>query len=142
MMNIEMNTLIDNAAKHWKYIAPVVHEPQNEDDYHRLSQLLDELLDRVGENESHPLIGLVDVIGHMIAMYDERESLMEHTYGVDALRFLMKQHRLRQVDLSDILSQGVLSEILNGKRKLNLNQINKLAKKFHVSVETFIDKED
>ena len=28
-------------------------------------------LDRVGEDESHELIGLVDVIGCMIASYDE-----------------------------------------------------------------------
>jgi len=32
-----------------------------------------------------------------------------------------------------------LSEILQGKRKLNINQIIKLAKKFHVSPNTFIE---
>lgn len=111
----------------------------NQTDYDRLSQLLDNLLDMVGEDESHSLMGLVDVIGHMISLYDEREALINNATGIDALKFLMSQHSLKQNDLSDIASQGVLSEILSGKRKLTLNQIKKLSHKFNVSVKTFID---
>ena len=36
-------------------------------------------------------------------------------------------------------SQGVLSEILNGKRKLNLKQIKLLAQCFNTDAATFID---
>lgn len=138
-INLQKNSILNTAIKHWKYIAPIVHEPRNQSDYDQLSILLDNLLAIVGENESHELIGLIDVISHMISIYDEQEDFIEHTSGVDALKFLMAQHQLRQVDLSDIASQGVLSEILNGKRKLNLNQIKKLADKFNVSIKTFID---
>lgn len=140
-MNTAMRNVIDTAVKHWKYIAPVIHEPQNEDDYARLAQLLDYLLDQVGADEHHPLIGLVDVISHMIAIYDERGSVVEKKSGIKALKFLMETHHLKQSDLSDIASQGVLSEILNGKRKFNLNQVKKLANKFHVAIGTFIDEE-
>ncbi|MCX7114683.1 MAG: helix-turn-helix domain-containing protein [Gammaproteobacteria bacterium] len=133
------NDMINNVVKHWKYIAPVIHEPLTPSDYDQLSKVLDHLLDVVGENESHELIGLVDVVSHMISLYDAHEETIESTSGVGALKFLMTQHHLRQTDLSDIASQGVLSEILNGKRKLNLNQIKKLANKFNVSVDTFID---
>ena len=110
-------------------------------DYANLSRFLDELLDRVGEDESHELMGLVDVISHMIAMYDEEHcELFKSGTGIDALKFLMEQHGLNQSDLkSDIGSQGVVSEILNGKRKLNVTQIKKLSLRFNVSPVTFMD---
>ena len=112
----------------------------NDSDYERLSKLLDRLLDIVGGDENHELIGLVDVISHMISMYDDQKKYqIKNILGIKALKYLMQLHGLTQTDLSDIASQGVISEILNGKRKLNLNQIKKLAHKFKVSTETFID---
>lgn len=131
---------IADTIKHWKHLAPVIHEPQNVDDYDKLSKLLDHLLDRVGEDENHELIGLVDIISRLIESYDEtHEDDFSHVTGIDALKFLMKQHGLKQTDLKEIGSQGVVSEILNGKRQLNLTQIKNLAKRFHVSTATFID---
>ena len=49
----------------------------------------------------------------------------------------MEEHSLSQSDLPEIGSQGVVSEILNGKRKLNVRQIQGLAKRFQVSPATF-----
>lgn len=52
----------------------------------------------------------------------------------------MEQHGLDQSDLkNEIGSQGVVSEVLNGKRQFNLTHIKKLAKRFHVTPATFID---
>lgn len=131
---------LNNTIKHWRCIANDIHEPLNNDDYKRLSDMLDRLLDIVGENEKHELIGLVDVISHMISMYDDQtKHLMNKVSGISALKFLMEQHHLNQSDLPEIGSQGVVSEILNGKRQLNLKQIKILSHRFHVSVETFID---
>lgn len=131
---------LNNTIKHWKLIANDIHEPLNIDDYKKLSNYLDRLLDIVGEDENHELIGLVDVISHMISMYDEQHNYqIKNESGIKALKFLMEQHGLNQADLPEIGSQGVVSEILNGKRKLNLKQIKNLSKKFHVSPETFID---
>jgi HTH-type transcriptional regulator/antitoxin HigA len=62
---------INEVIDHWKHISPVIREPQNVDEYDQLADFLDKLLDIVGEDESHKLIGLVDVISHMIAKYDE-----------------------------------------------------------------------
>lgn len=131
---------LKNTIKHWKYISQDIRQPSNKDDYKRLSAFLDRLLDIVGANENHELIGLVDVISHMISMYDEQHNYkVKDVSGLKALQFLMEQHKLTQSDLPEIGSQGAVSEILNGKRNLNLKQIKKLAKKFHVSIETFID---
>ncbi len=141
MTALARNDFIQETIQHWKHISLVIHEPQNADDYDKLSDLLDTLLDLVGENESHELIGLVDVISHMIASYDEENyGQFDRATGVDALKFLMEQHHLKQIDLkSEIGSQGVVSEILNGKRQLNVVQIKKLSERFHVSAATFID---
>lgn len=141
MASLAHKNHIENTIQHWKHISSVIHEPQNANDYEDLSHFLDQLLDIVGEDESHELIGLVDVISHMITMYDEKHVVLLKTgTGIDALKFLMKQHDLNQTDLKkEIGSQGVVSEILNSKRTLNITQIKKLSERFKVSPGTFID---
>ena len=122
-------------------IAPIIHEPQNYAEYEKLADMLSQLLDIVGDSESHELMGLFDVISHMISMYDEcHQKHLQQASGIDALKFLMEQHGLDQSDLkNEIGSQGVVSEILNGKRQLNLSHIKKLALRFGVKPATFID---
>ena len=50
----------------------------------------------------------------------------------------MEEHFLSQSDLPEIGSQGVVSEIINGKRELNLRQIKALGKRFNVSPAVFL----
>ena len=52
----------------------------------------------------------------------------------------MEEHGLHQADFPEIASQGVMSEILNGKRQLNVRQIKALSKRFNVDPATFIDE--
>jgi len=40
--------------------------------------------------------------------------------------------------LPEVGSQGVVSEVLSGKRELNVRQIRALAKRFHVSPAVFM----
>lgn len=141
MTALARNHYLEETIQHWKHISPIIHDPQNDDDYEKLASMLDQLLDIVGDNESHELMGLVDVISYMITQYDENhEEHLQKGSGIDALNFLMEQHGLDQGDLkSEIGSQGVVSEILNGKRQLNISHIKKLAERFHVTPATFID---
>jgi HTH-type transcriptional regulator/antitoxin HigA len=54
------------------------------------------------------------------------------------LEFLMDQHKLSQYDLAaELGGQPVVSAILNGKRKLNRRQIERLAKRFHITPGAF-----
>lgn len=141
MTALAHNDFIQDTIQCWKKISPVIHEPQNVDDYEKLSSLLDNLLDIIGEDESHELMGLIDVISHMLSMYDDGHyQSLEQGTGISALKFLMEQHNLKQTDFkNEIGSQGVVSEILNGKRQLNVAQIRKLSERFKVSPATFID---
>jgi HTH-type transcriptional regulator/antitoxin HigA len=140
MTALARNNYLEKTIQYWKHLSPIIHVPQNDDEYEKLAHVLDQLLDIVGDNEAHELMGLVDVISYMIAMYDERNHNEQPIgSGIDALKFLMEQHGLDQSDLkNEIGSQGVVSEILNGKRQLNLSHIKKLANRFHVTPSTFI----
>ncbi|MCB0071665.1 MAG: hypothetical protein KDE20_09420 [Caldilineaceae bacterium] len=60
------------------------------------------------------------------------------TRCADALRYLMDEHDLRQSDLPEVGSQGIVSEILSGKRELNVRQIRELAQRFHVDPAVFL----
>ena len=64
--------------------------------------------------------------------------LYQSVSGLEVLKYLMEQHSLTQSDLPEIGSQGVVSEVLRGKRELNVRQIEKLAARFHVSPAAFL----
>ena len=99
---------------------------------------LNELLDEIGENEKHPLYGLLDRLGALIHVYEEENYPIPDVTGAEVLRFLMDEHGLTQSDLPEVGSQGVVSEILNGKRELNVRQARLLAGKFKVSSAVFV----
>jgi HTH-type transcriptional regulator / antitoxin HigA len=58
--------------------------------------------------------------------------------GVEALRYLMREHGLNQGDLPEVGTQSVISEILSGKRQINLRQVRLLSERFGVPVDVFI----
>ncbi|MCB0091613.1 MAG: helix-turn-helix domain-containing protein [Caldilineaceae bacterium] len=132
-----MTTLTPEIETHWLAVQPFL-DIHSEAGYDQAVERLNELLDKVGANESHPLYELLDTLGILIQAYEDTHFPMPMVTGADALQYLMEEHDLKQADLSEIGSQGVVSEILNGKRKLNVRQIRALAERFHVSPAVFI----
>lgn len=106
-------------------------------DYDRAIELLNQLLDEVGDDESHPLFNFLDVLGTMIERYEEDHVKIPDVSARDMVKFFMEQHDLKQSDLPEIGTQSVVSEILSGKRELNTRQIKALSKRFHVSPAVF-----
>jgi HTH-type transcriptional regulator/antitoxin HigA len=131
-----MNVLSSETLTHWASIAPIL-SIRNEREYDRAVKRLNELVDEVGDNERHPLYGLLDTLGTVIHAYETTHHPMPKASGADVLRHLMDEHGLTQSDLPEIGSQGVVSEVLNGKRELNTRQISVLAKRFGVSPAVF-----
>jgi HTH-type transcriptional regulator/antitoxin HigA len=80
----------------------------------------------------------LDTLGTLIHAYEEKHEPMPATTGAEVLQYLMEEHGLRQSDLPEVGSQGVVSEILNGKRELNVRQIRALAQRFGVGTAVFI----
>lgn len=115
-------------------IAPI----RDEAHCRRMVAMLDALLDETAGDEAHPAMGLVDIVGDLIEDYETEHHPLPDVSGVQALKFLMEQHGLKQTDLREIGSQGVVSEILSGKRDLNVRQIRALSERFGVSPATFV----
>ena len=100
---------------------------------------MNELLDKIGDREMHPLMGLLDIVTVFVHDYEARNIEIPDTKPSAVLRLLMEQRDLRQTDLAKIFgSQSNVSEILNGKREINVRQARALGKRFGVSPGVFI----
>lgn len=133
-----MTVIAPELERQWKAISPYL-TINNEAEYDKAVERLNTLLDDVGDDESHPLYSLLNTLGILIEAYDNEHYPSLECSGVDTLVYLMEEHSLSQSDLSEVGSQGIVSEIINGKRKLNVRQIQALAKRFAVSPATFFD---
>ncbi|RLB84219.1 MAG: transcriptional regulator [Deltaproteobacteria bacterium] len=133
-----MNAQLKEIAKVWPDIQNIFSVPHNEKDYKKLVNLLDSLIDEVGDDESHPLASLMETLGSLIETYEAHELPEIEGNPIDTLKALMEEHGIRQSDLPEIGSQGVVSEIMSGKRQLNIRQIKVLGKRFNVSPVVFV----
>jgi len=133
-----MNIQLEEIAKAWPDMQPVFSVPHDKKHYNKLVSLLDTLIDEVGNNEKHPLASLMETIGSLIETHESRYINEIEGNPTDALKALMEEHGLKQSDLSEIGSQGVVSEILSGRRQLNVRQIKMLSKRFKVSPPVFV----
>ena len=110
-------------------------------EYDRAVATLDAIIDEIGEDETHALADLAEALGVFIEAYDNAHYSTPTPEPREMLRFLMAQNNLNQSDLPELGSQGVVSEILSGKRRLNVKQISRLAKRFNVSPQVFLKTE-
>ena len=134
-----MNRQLNKVIKHWSYISPIFGEPKTKKQYHLLLKQWEELVELIGDDENHKLVGLLDVISYFLEQYNQKHHLTgSPATGVEVLKLLMESKKLRQQDLPELGSQGVVSEILSGKRRLNIRQIKDLAARFKVDPRTFI----
>lgn len=111
---------------------------RDEKHYKALLAFVDECFEQFGGDEHHPMFALVDLVAERIRDYEYRVHPWPDTSTpASMLKFLMDQHGLKQRDLREIGTQGVVSEILSGKRPLNLRQAKALAARFAVSIDVF-----
>jgi len=112
---------------------------ENKRHYRAMVGLMNKLVDEIGNRETHPLMGLLDIVTFFVRDYEERNVEIPNAEPPAVLRFLMEQHNLRQADLAEIFgSQSNVSEVLNGKREINARQARALAERFGVSPVVFI----
>ena len=70
---------LEKVTKAWPPVSRVVRVPHTEQGYHELVELLDQFTDEVGEDESHPLASLMDVLGVLVEKYED-----EHVAELEA----------------------------------------------------------
>jgi len=133
-----MNSQLENISKAWPTVKAIFSVPHSEKEYQALVKTLDNLIDEVGNKQNHKLAPVMETIGNLIENYETQEYNINESSPIEALKYLMQEHGLKQSDLKEIGSQGVVSEILTGKRTLNIEQVKKISNKFHVSPLVFI----
>jgi HTH-type transcriptional regulator / antitoxin HigA len=104
----------------------------SEADYDSTVTLMNALLDVAGDDEDHPLSGLLELAAELVSRYEQEHYAIEAANPQDALRFLMEARGLRQEDLSAIVPQSNLSAILAGKRKISGAMAGKLGAFFRI----------
>ncbi|MDD5296032.1 MAG: transcriptional regulator [Rhodocyclaceae bacterium] len=111
---------------------------RDEAHYAELLAFVDEAFERFGSDDAHPIFGLVSVVADRIREYEDKaHPWPDAATPGSLLAYLMTEHGLRQADLPEVGTQSVISEIIAGKRALNLRQVKSLAKRFHVPMDAF-----
>ena len=62
---------VQTAQNVWPMLTEVVFVPHAQSEYQRLTEVMDNLIDVVGEDENHPLASLMEVIGVLIEKYED-----------------------------------------------------------------------
>jgi HTH-type transcriptional regulator/antitoxin HigA len=105
--------------------------------YNLVVRAMEYLADLVNDDKKHPLASLLELFEVIVEDYDRIHHQIPTISGVELLRNLMVEHGLKQTDLSEIGSQGVVSEIVSGKRRINKRHAGILAKRFSLPEELF-----
>lgn len=106
-----------------------------------ITVLMKQLATASNENTKRGIRMYLDLLVPLIEKYEGEHWSASNATPREVLAYLMAEHDLTQADLKDeIGSQPYVSEILGGKKSLTLDQVSKLAKRFHVSPSVFVAK--
>jgi HTH-type transcriptional regulator / antitoxin HigA len=98
-------------------------------------KVLEQLLDKNRSDDEEKYMGLLIAL---IDAYEQEHFPIQRAKPIDVIRELIDANSLRQKDLVPIFgAESIVSEILNGSRKLNREHIAKLSKRFGISPAAF-----
>lgn len=105
--------------------------------YNQYCKMLEELV--VIRKKSVHERDAIELLQLLIAKWDEENNTFSDEDPIKVLRYLMKDHQLKSVDLSQLLgiSTSLVSDILHYRRGLSKEIIRKLSAHFSVSQELF-----
>lgn len=110
----------------------------SDEQYEAALETLEQVLESAGDTLDDPLNPLIDMLSLAIDRYESRdEELVAFIDEADAipadlalLRTLMRQHHLTGSDLPEIGDKTMVSKVLNGKRTLSRQAIERLCERF------------
>lgn len=132
-----MKTIAPAIQQQWIEVAPIL-TIQSEQDYDDSIVRLNELIDEVGTDESHPLYTLLDTLGVLIHAYEQEHYPVPDCSGAEVLSYLMEEHALSIADLPEIGSSETVANIINNHKEMSIQQIKTLAHRFNLSPAVFI----
>jgi HTH-type transcriptional regulator/antitoxin HigA len=111
----------------WSSLAGKVYVPHSEEEYRELIALLDSFIDEVGEDESHPLASLMEIVGVLIEKYEDEHVLeLSDVSPVDPLsdNYANAAERARQF----FISVSVEADALNAKINAHADRMGGITK--------------
>jgi HTH-type transcriptional regulator/antitoxin HigA len=117
-----------------KFPPRVIRSDEQNESYIKALYELEQRHEGWSEEESE----LADLLTLLIEDYEEKNYQLPRSSPLAVIEFLMEQHGLKRKDLADVFgTPSIVSEVLNGKRELNKEQIRRLSERFEVSPELF-----
>ncbi len=112
---------------------------RTETEYDRINTLVRELVNRDEEDLPPEEERLLDLLSDLIQQYDEEHYPVKDLTPHEILQSLMDDNSLRHKDIWQLFgSQGVASEVLNGKRAISKAQAKRLGNFFQIDPGVFI----
>lgn len=99
---------------------------------------IDELLDKgeITEDEQDYL----NLLGTLVYEYEQQTVEIPDIHGIEMLKVLIEEFGLRQKDLVSIFkTESIVSDVINNKRSLTIEHIQKLSQFFQVSPAVFFE---
>ncbi len=115
---------------------------KNKKDYETALALMDDLIEDYNYNR-----GLIELLSMSIERWEEAsKTFKDFNISIEALdsgrallMILMQQHKLGVADLPEIGSKSLVSKILNNKRRLTIDHIQALSKRFDIDPALFLN---
>jgi HTH-type transcriptional regulator / antitoxin HigA len=94
----------------------------------------------LGEDLTAEQLQLMNLLVSLIEQFEDQHYQLRPASPLEVLNELMLQRGLKQKDLVHLFgSQGIASEVLNGKRSISKSQAKSLGDFFHTSPALFLD---
>jgi len=107
-------------------------------DYEQALNRLDEIFDA---KPNTPKGDEFELLSLLIDKYEEEHHVIDLPHPIEAIKFRMEQMGLKRKDLVACFGDmSRVSDVLNLKRKLNLNYIRKLNKQLHIPLEALVSE--
>lgn len=103
---------------------------------------IDSIMERMGQDENHPLRPLFDVLIERVEAYEVTHHALPDVAPHERLAYLMDTHGLTQTALAEAtgIPQSNLSAVLRGSRDFSKGMAGKLASHFGLTVAVFLSE--
>ena len=105
--------------------------------YNRYCDALEALVD--SGKKTKAVQDEIELLTLLIEKYDADHNSFDDADPIELLKSLMKEHKMKAVDLSNLLdvSEGLVSDMLNYKKGLSKETIRILSERFKLNQEAF-----
>jgi HTH-type transcriptional regulator/antitoxin HigA len=111
---------------------------ENTDALERVHALASMLADTVGDDTSHPLYSLFELLMNLIEQWEDEHLHLPNAKPRDVLRCLLEANDLEPTDLGDVAAPELLDDILSGQHDIDEDLAKALSRRFHIDVKAFI----